>query len=350
MTTLRDLSRHLNLSVTQVSRALNGYSDVNEETRERVLKVAKDLNYHPNLTARRLVTGRSGVVGLVLPDVPKAPADSLFVQIVGGLSRHFSRKGMQFVLHIADPSENIVEVYRRLIDSGSLDGFVILEPRIGDPRIDFLTARKVPFVIHGRIAEPAGHAYFDIDNAFVGRRLTELVLAAGHRRIAFVNGPAGAGYVEERRGAWVRAQAEAGLRADPALHFCAEMTEGFGLRATYEAMTHRGPRPTAVVCGNTLIAKGVLSMLSALGLRVPQDVSVVAHDDELPGVSPAAFDPPLTVTRAPLALSWEPLADILAGAIAGQPLAELQQLGEVEVIERGSIAAPDAAEIPARTA
>ncbi len=103
MATLRDISRELGLSVTQVSRALNGHDDVSEETRARVQDIAKALKYQPNLTARKLVTGKSGIVGLVLPQVPTAPEDTLFVQIVGGLSRHFSRRQMQFVLHIAAP-------------------------------------------------------------------------------------------------------------------------------------------------------------------------------------------------------------------------------------------------------
>ena len=84
MATLRDISRELGLSVTQVSRALNGHSDVSAETRARVTDLAKALKYQPNLTARKLVMGKSGIVGLVLPEVPRAPEDSLFVQIVGG--------------------------------------------------------------------------------------------------------------------------------------------------------------------------------------------------------------------------------------------------------------------------
>ena len=154
MTTLRDLSRHLGLSVTQVSRALNNHSDVSEDTRERVHAAARELGYQPNVSARRLVTGRSGMLGLVLPDVPPEPEDSMFVQIVGGLSKHLSRLGRQFVLHIADPEEDIVEVYRRLTSSGAIDGFVLLEPLLKDRRVAYLRGAGVPFVIHGRVEEP----------------------------------------------------------------------------------------------------------------------------------------------------------------------------------------------------
>jgi LacI family transcriptional regulator len=338
MTTLRDLSRHLNLSVTQVSRALNGYSDVNADTRERVIAAAKELKYHPNMTARKLVTGRSGVVGLVLPMVPEAPQDSLFVQIVGGLSKHFSGRGMQFVLHIADGPDNIVDVYRKLIDSGSLDGFVLLEPETDDPRISFLIERKVPFVIHGRHAIAGDQPYFDIDNDAVAYDLTSYLTARGHRKIAFLNGRAGRTYVESRRDAYWRALTETGISARPDWHLMEDMTEGFGLTGTMRIFSGKGPNPTAIICGNTLIAKGVYRMLSALGLSVPGDVSVVAHDDELPGVRAAGFDPGLTGTHSPLQASWAPLAALLADAIAGAPTAGLQRLGAVTFIERGSVA------------
>ena len=97
MTTLKDLSRHLNLSVTQVSRALNGYPDVSEATRARVLAAASELSYQPNLSARKLVSGRSGIVGMVLQGTPASMTGDHFLEIVSGLSSEFSRRDLQFV-------------------------------------------------------------------------------------------------------------------------------------------------------------------------------------------------------------------------------------------------------------
>jgi LacI family transcriptional regulator len=339
MATLRDISRELGLSVTQVSRALNGHSDVSEETRARVTALAKALKYQPNLTARKLVMGKSGIVGLVLPEVPRAPEDSLFVQIVGGLSRHFSGRQMQFVLHVASPGDDIIDVYRRLIDSGSLDGFVVLEPRLDDARIAFLRERGVPFVVHGRHEAEPDYPFFDIDNEGVARELTRYLTARGHRRILFLNGVAGRGYAEDRQRGFAGALAEAGIDPAEALHVNGEMTEGHGLVSAVKHAAGPGG-PTAVICNSTRIAKGVYAGLAALGRRVPQDVSVVAHDDALPGLRPEHFDPALTCTHSPLELSWQPLAEILAGAVDGQPVGTLQRLGKVTLAERESVAAP----------
>jgi LacI family transcriptional regulator len=338
MTTLRDISRQLGLSVTQVSRALNGHDDVSEDTRARVTALATALKYQPNLTARKLVMGKSGIVGLVLPQVPTAPEDSLFVQIVGGLSRHFSRRQMQFVLHIAAPEDDIIDVYHRLINAGSLDGFVVLEPRRDDARIAFLRQRGVPFVVHGRHEAQPDYPYFDIENDGVAQTLTRYLIDRGHRRIVFLNGRAGRSYVEDRRLGFFAALAAAGITPTPDLHAYGEMTEGSGLVAAVRFWGGDEPGPTAVVCTSMRIAKGLLEGLRALGRRVPEDVSVVAHDDALPGLRADHLDPPLTCTYAPLENSWQPLADILAGAVDGQPVDELQRLGEIRLIERGSVA------------
>jgi len=132
---------------------------------------------------------------------------------------------------------------------------------------------------------------------------------------------------------------EAGAGEDRALHVNGEMTEGYGLVSAARFWGEPGG-PTAVICNTTRIAKGLLDGFRALGRRVPEDVSVVAHDDALPGLRPEHFEPGLTCTHAPLEASWQPLAEILAGAVDGRPVGALQRLGEVHLVERESVAAP----------
>lgn len=337
MATLRDISNTLGLSVTQVSRALNGHSDVNEETRKRVKEVARKLDYLPNVSARRLVTGRSGIVGLVLSGVPGRSDERLHMRIVGGMSAHFTRSGLQFILHIAEESDDIVDVYRRLIDSGSLDGFVLLGPLVNDPRIVFLKNRGVPFVLHGRTERSPDYPFFDIDNERIGYRLARYLIDRGHRQIAFANGPQGLAYVKARDQGYRRALAEAGIEFDVRIVQMDRMTEDFGLIAGMRIFSGER-RPTAIICSSTLIAKGVYQALLALGLSIPDDVSVVAHDDLLPETRARAFNPSLTCTRAPLEDSWKPLAEALVGALQGAPLSEIQRVGRVDFVERNSVA------------
>lgn len=336
LATLKDLSRHLGLSVTQVSRALNGHSDVNEATRDRVREAARQLDYHPNLSARKLATGRSGTVGLVVPAPSHASGDPLFVQMISGLSANFARQDIRFLLHIAEAGDDQVELHRKLVDSASLDGFVVVEPCVADRRIAFLKKRGIPFVVHGRTEKTPDYPYFDIDNYSVGYRLTRHLLDLGHRRIAFLNGHADRSYCVARLKGYCAALAELGVAFDPALHHNGQMQQSVGLVQTIRLMQDADRRPTAFIAGNTMLALGVYTALSALSLSVPQDVSVVAHDDLLPEPETAAMHPPLTVTHSPLELSWGPLARFLVGVLAGESIPDLQAIGEVGFLLRQS--------------
>jgi LacI family transcriptional regulator len=339
MATLKDLSRRLDLSVTQVSRALNDHSDVNEATRTRVKAMARAMNYHANVSARKLASGRSGMVGLVVQQHALMTQDGMFFEVVSGLSSQFSNRGMQFVLHIAQSEEDILDVYARLIGKGVLDGFVLTDPAQDDLRIPYLMRRGVPFVVHGR-TDGSDYPYFDIDNRGLAEVSTQLLLDQGHRDIAMISGLAGRSYVEARNDGYRATLGAAGIAVRDDFLRHGVMDIAHGLTATVQLFSDARPHPTAIICANVRVAKGVYSALEALGLRVPQDVSVIAHDDHLPNLRASAFFPALTVTKAPLSDSFLPLADCLAGMIEGRALADVQKLGAYEVIIRNSVAPP----------
>ena len=340
MTTLKDISRSLGVSVTQVSRALNGHDDVNADTRARVTAAARAMNYHPNVSARKLVSGRSGMVGLVVPKHKSLGSDGIFLEVVAGLSSQFSNRDMQFVLHIIEENEPVLPVYQRLVGRGAIDGFVLIDPLDDDPRITFLQKAGVPFVLHGRHRTQPDYPYFDIENEKILFELTRYLLHFGHQRIAFLNGVAGRTYVTARHKGYVAALQGAGIAFQAELERNGDMDEAHGLISTVDLFRGPGPHPTAMICGNVRIAHGVYQALASLRLSVPGDVSVVAHDDHLPNLRASAFFPALTVTKAPLRDSWKPMADCLTGAFDGVPMADLQRIGSYEVILRNSVAAP----------
>jgi LacI family transcriptional regulator len=322
--------------VTQVSRALNGHSDVNEATRDRVREAARKLNYQPNLSARKLATGRSGTVGLVITAPSDSSGDPLFVQMISRLSAHFSRRDVRFLLHIAEGHDDHVAAHRKLVDSASLDGFVVVEPRLNDDRIAFLKRRGIPFVVHGRTETGVDYPFFDIENYAVGYRLTRHLLDLGHRRIAFLNGFADRTYCAARRRGYADALGESGIAFDPALHRNGPMQRSTGLVETIRLMQDPATRPTAFVAGNTMLAKGIYEALAAQSLSVPDDVSVAAHDDLLPEIETATMHPALTVTESALHLSWESLAHLLVSVLEGQAVDSLQIVADAPLIVRQS--------------
>ncbi|MFS4436886.1 substrate-binding domain-containing protein [Paracoccaceae bacterium GXU_MW_L88] len=340
MATLKDVAKRAGLSVTQTSRALNDHSDVSAATRARVKDIARSLQYRPNLSARKLVSGRSGMVGLVVPPSQDFDSAGLFMEVVAGLSTEFAGREMQMVLHVAQAGEPMIPVYRKLIGNGALDGFVLVDPHEDDDRAKFLAGEDIPFVVHGRIGSEPHHPFFDIDNEGIFYELTAYLAALGHRRIALLNGVEGRTYVGARDRGYFRALEEAGIAPDPSLIFNGEMVEAHGMVSTVELFTPEKQAPTAIICGNVRVAKGVYEALAALGLSIPEDVSVVAHDDHLGDMKTAAFYPALTVTDAPLHDSWTPLAGCLADAISGADLKDLQIIGPHQFFTRGSCAAP----------
>ena len=336
MTTLKDISKHLGLSVTQVSRAMNNHSDVSEATRERVQNAARELGYVANLTARSLVTGRSGMVSLIRPGGLSGSADFSNLETISGLSNEFFRRGLHFVLHMVPQGEDFWPIYRQAASNGAFDGFVLIDINLGDPRVTMLEKLGVPFVVHGRTETQPQHAFFDIDNVDVAYQNAKHLIDLGHRRIAMLNGPQGKAYSEYRLRGYKAALEEAGLNYDPNLVQSSAMTEANGMVLTARLFEDSPHRPTALICGNILLAKGAYAALQAMQLRVPDDVSVIAHDDVLSTIRGSAFYPSLTVTKSAFSESWSNLAEILCAQIQGDTSVKQQRLAKVEFISRAS--------------
>lgn len=335
MTTLKEIGRQLGLSVTTVSRALNGFPEVGEQTRSLVIETARAMNYQPNQAARKLVTGRSGLVGLLLNTPQQLSFYGHFFEVVQGLSEAFSKRDIDLVLNVC-PGSEVIGRYRRMIRRGTIDGFVLTGPEVHDPRARLLLEHDFPFVVHGITEDPADYPYYDIDNFGVGYRSAALLIDLGHRRIGFIGGPERMTHARERLRGYRQALADRGLREEPALALAGDASEAQGVAAAGQLFDGPAARPTAVICTNVLVASGLYRAALERGLSIPGDVSVVAHDDCLPQLSSAAFVPALTVTRAPLREASDPLADLLVRRIAGEPVSALKVTRDVDLVRRGS--------------
>ncbi|WP_394154911.1 LacI family DNA-binding transcriptional regulator [Loktanella salsilacus] len=306
MVTLKDISRDVGLSITQVSRALGGHADVSADTRERVRLAAARLGYRPNAVARSLKTGRSGIVAMIVAGSRDPDFNAHLFEIVMGLSAEISALGLQFVLHVAQPGDDVVKLHTDLYRSGGIDGFVIIGPSPADPRIRCLTDLGAPFIVHGRDPEQA-HPFVDIDNFEVGRRMAEHLLSLGHHRIAFLNGPLGEYFAIQRQRGVEAAFAAFDHQVDPALMRSIPMIEPQG-RAAARDMLDRPDPPTAIIACNTMIARGVYRAAADTGVRIPHDLSVLAHDDGLELFPADGFLPPLGGTSAHLGAAWRSLS------------------------------------------
>ncbi len=332
LATLKDISTELGLSVATVSRALNGFPEVNVKTRKKVKETADKLGYKPNRVAQRLVTGRSGMVGMIVKIRADMSADQTFFEILTGLTAGLSEHEIDFVLAV-DQAADPVLPYKKLLEKDTLDGFILNAPQVNDPRVDFLLEQGVPFVLHGQDRVDPPYPFYSIDNAAVTAEAVDMLANLGHERIALINGMVQHAYAADRLAGFQWTTGQRNLMQD---HIANDVTfESQAYTAALD-MIAKPDAPTAFICGSTVIADGVMQALRDRGLRVPDEVSVMAHDDALPLTRAINFDPALTVTRSPLRDACAPLAKLLADHLRGAPLADLQVTKKAELIIRGS--------------
>lgn len=337
MIKLKDLALELGLSQTTVSRALNGYPEVNEQTRIRVADAALRHGYRPNDSARRLATGRCNAVGVVVE-----PAGELHIsELLIGMGSRFSREEIDIVITPLEPNPDQTQAYRRLAASRKVDAVVLHSPVPDDPRIPLLESLRMPFVVHGRSEGAPPHAWLDIDNRQAFYDATAHLLALGHRRIATINGPRELTFAQHRDAGYSDAHAAQGLVADPGLMRHCIFTDENGFRFASELL-QASPRPTAFLAGSMMTALGIIRAVRAQGLVVGRDVSLIAHDDGFPYLNADAMVPRLTTTHSPVRLAGKRIAELMLKRLAGVPVGQLQELWPVELVVRESTLPPPA--------
>jgi len=330
---LKELATKLGLSPTTVSRALNGYPEVNEATRERVMAAAKRHNYRPNTRAIRLATGRAMAVGHVIPVATRHEiVNPVFADFIAGAGETYSRNDYDMVLSVV-PDADEEATYRGLRSKGNVDGVILHAPRLSDPRIPLLREIGLPFVVHGRSTGTTGtYPWVDVNNRRAFQRATEFLLDLGHRRIALVNGLEFMDFAVRRRTGFLDALAARDIAADPALMISEEMTEISGHRAAARMLAQPRP-PTAFLASSMISGMGVRRAVESAGLMLGRDVSLILFDDDLSYVKNGEETPIFTAMRSSVREAGRLVAELLLDRIAnpGQPPAEL--LLEAELVQ-----------------
>jgi len=336
---LKGLAKHLNLSITTVSRALNGYSDVSPRTRERVEEAAARLGYSPNPLGQRLRRGKTEAIGIVLPAPAEHFGDPFFLELIAGLGTGLRSSGYDLVVTCCPEGPEEANYYRRFVAGRRVDGLIVTNTRRRDERILYLLDQDFPFVAFGRSDEVRRpFPYLDFDGEAGFRVATDYLIELGHRRIGLVTAPAEYNYGNHRLAGYKAALAAAGLDYDADLVIHGPPSETGGRRGAERFLKLAAP-PTAILCATDLMAIGAMYALQDYGLRPGRDVSVVGYDD-----IPLArlTDPTLTTSRQPTREAGRQLFDLLMRRIDGTPVEELQQVLMSELVVRASTAAPAA--------
>ncbi|QGZ40619.1 LacI family transcriptional regulator [Pseudoduganella flava] len=329
---LKALADTLGMSKTTVSRALNGYPEVSERTRQRVLEAAAAAGYRANPVARHLAVGRSNVLGIIYPLLPADLGDPMFLDVVGGVSAALEAAGMNFIIVPVSPA-NELPTYAQMVTGRRIDGLIVSRTQVDDARIAYLTDAGFPFVAHGRTASAAPYAWFDYDNAAGIRLAMHALLAQGHRRIALLGSPDTLNFARQRRDSYLACMAEAGLTPDPR-HL---IESAIDRRSGYQAMQRllaATPRPTAVIVDSHLSGVGAVRALLDAGLAIGRDVSLVVWGtmaDGLAGLDVTTIDQPDARDAGAR------MAAMLLALLNGAPAAGLQELWQPVLLPGATI-------------
>lgn len=344
---LKELSQSLGLSQTTVSRALNGYPEVAEATRRRVLDAAAAHNYLPNARAKSLATGRAMAVGHVIPrSASHEMVNPIFADFVAGASEIYLQHGYDMVLSlVTDDAEE--QAYRDLAAKGTVDGIIVHGPRVDDERIALLREIGLPFVVHGRSTRASSaYDWVDMNNASAFRRATEFLLDLGHRRIALINGLVTMDFAMRRHDGYVQALAARDIAPDAQLICSDEMTEGYGYRTATQMLGQPNP-PTAFLCSSIIAALGIRRALDERGLEMPRDISLITHDDDLSYLSNGGAEtgsvPIFTATRSSVRAAGRLCAERVIALVKDPEAVPEQTLLEAELtVGRSTGPAPPA--------
>ncbi len=316
---ISDIAEKAGVSKTAVSFAFNNPGRLPKTTVEHILKIADDLGYIPNPVARSMSTGRTGTIGVLVPQpIPEIIRNPFIPEFLEGIGEALTAEGLS--LMIVPPLKGSM---RRAIENAAVDGFITLGLEEFKATMMVLRQRGVPFVTVD--SDPIeGIAAVNVDDVGGARAAMRHVLAAGHREIVIVAIRSGAkgnykeyhGTLKLRMNGYLEALEEYGLALDHRkirLIECVN-TENGG-RECFDLLLKPRRRSTAVVAMSDIIAIGIMAEACDRGLHLPQDLSVVGFDD-----IPLAklFNPPLTTIAQPLTDKGRLAAELLLKCIAGQ--------------------------------
>jgi LacI family transcriptional regulator len=269
---MKDIAHELGVSVVTVSKVLRNHSDISDETRERVLRRIKELNYRPNLAARALVTGRTCTVGLIVPDL----VHPFFAQVAKGLSRVLRKKGYSVVI---SSSEEDTELEQQEVDqllARRVDALLIASAQWTVDTFRRIEEQQVPYVLIDRFFAGLTANFVGVDDQEAGRLAVEHLIDQGCQRIAHIRGPEVSTAIGRAEG-YRQALAAHGITLPPTYVIRSrgdDAADASGYAAMQQLLKVE-PRPDAVFCYNDPIAMGAMKANLESGLRVPGDIAVV---------------------------------------------------------------------------
>jgi LacI family transcriptional regulator len=270
---MKDIAADLGLSVVTISKVLRNHPDIGEETRERVLRRIEELDYQPNIMARSLVTGRSYLVGLIVPDL----LHPFFAEVAKSLSTSIRAKGYYLIVSSSEEDPDLEYREIRQLQARRLDALVVASAGHNIKQFEQMDERGEIFMLIDRDLSGLQANYVGVNDEAAGRIATEHLIDMGCKRIAHIRGRENSTGTLRFEG-YRKALSARGLVYDDNLVISRSKVDTQSLEQGEEAMRlllQRGLKPDGVFCYNDPLAIGAMNAILETGLRVPEDISVI---------------------------------------------------------------------------
>lgn len=318
--TLEEVAKLAGVSRSTVSRVINNHPNVRPEVRDRVWEVIRQVGYQPHAAARSLVTSRTHVIGMIIPEaVTTLFTDPFFPLLLRGATDACNSHQYQLMLSLFTANTGRQEMYQRILRSGYLDGAIVASASLDDPLIPNLLRDRIPFVSVGRHPNERVH-YVDADNVNGARMAVEHLIRLGHRRIATITGRLDMVHGQDRLRGYRQALEARGIPVEEELIAEGDYTEASGMVAMQRLLPFS---PTAVFVASDMMAIGALKALRQANLGVPQDMALVSFDD-IPIAS--AIEPPLTTVRQPIEHMGSMAVEVLLSVLEASEEVPVQRI------------------------
>lgn len=332
--TIADVARKAGLSKGAVSYALNGQPGVSESTRQRVLRLALEMGWHPNSAAKALSGARAGAFGLVLA----RPASTLgvepfFMKLISGMETAMVSSQTALLLQVVPDHEAEIATYRRWWAERRVDGVFLIDLTIDDSRVPVLEELRLPAMVVGGPGHHGALPGVWIDDASAMVMVVEYLAALRHRRIARVGGVPGMLHDEMRSAAFDNVAAR--LELEWSTTIPTDYSPEAGAQATRRLLSAANP-PTAVIYDNDVMAVAGVSVAHEMGVQVPGDLSIMAWDDS---VLCEITHPPLTAVSRDIKAYGRQVAQHLLAQLNGEVMTEVE-ITPPRLVVRGSTARP----------
>ena len=316
--TMKEIAKKLGVSVSTVSRALQDSPELSQETKRRIVEMAKEMNYQPNLLAQSLRISRTKTLGVIVPEI----TSHFFASCISGIQDYANKRGYNVMICQSNESLEQEKANIKTLVATQVDALLISLSRETNnfEHLDELYSREIPFVLFDRVHEGIPVSRITFNDTGGAYQVTKHLLETGCKRVLFASGPGDLYISKKRKEGYLKALKEFGIKEEDALVKVTDLTLDGNLKLAQEIL-EMDPRPDGVFCMIDPLAVDVLTYWKSKGIKIPEDIALAGFTNN---PTSAVVEPPLTTVSQPgyemgkLAVSH--LLDQLDGLASDDPI------------------------------